>query len=1330
MRENRNMNAITFDYNLSDNWYIAGNIIINDTNPNFNWTYTNITYEWCNGAGSWDDPYIIENVSIDAGGSGSGIIILNSNVHFIIRNCSIYNTGINLQDAAIKLINVNNSKIIDNYFLDIDGHGIWLKDYCTNNTISDNDLLETGSSSYNYMRNGIYLYNHSNNNTIAGNYLYRVGYLSDQSGIQLENHCNFNKIKSNIIDRGRENGIFIVNDSISNQINNNTLFLNELHGIYFRNNCSYNNITNNQIYNNGGNGIFVEDNCDNYTIFNNTIDYNNIGIELGYTPCDNFLIYNNTFNENSEYGIHTYYSTNIQLWDNKFYNCGVVVQSDNITQYQSYSIPTSNTVNGKKVYYCLEQSNMNSSDFPDAGQIILIDSSDINLTDLDFTYCSTGIYIRNTRFKPDLPCYYILSNITLQGNIEGIHIGNINYVNISDIIAIGNQEGIYMEDCFDIKISNINLTGNINGISSWRNDHINFLNITAIRNYNGIELHYSHINNVINCTLNDNTNSGLWMSGCQGNSISDNQMRFNKGSQGSVYLSYGRNNNVFNNCISENAQYGIYVTNNIGHNYVFRNDISNNNKSGIYVGSYESDLHIVNNTISFNDGSGIEFRNYCNNNNITGNEIYNNSKNGIMTLQCNDIYVNGNRIHDNRESGIYISGSHDNYIYYNSIYENQQNGIYIYYNSYNNIVLGNFIIDNKQYGVFISESTSNTLEYNKFISCGLYVIGYYGHHGHYTSNQIDTTNTVNDKRLYYFVNQDGLDINAIMDPGQIFLYNCSNSNISNVNVSDCSIGIVLILSNNITIATTTSSNNKIHGIYLRDSYNCTLIGNIVNFNGQDGINLYSYSVEITGNIINYNSDDGIEANFGGYMNKHNIDKNEINHNGDNGIYILQSWRANITGNTIEYNNNDGILLFYTCEEFVISNNSLSYNYGNGFNSYDMGFDNYLLKNKIVSNQKNGIYLQFAFGYNITENEIHSNLQGGIFTYSWNCTIWNNSIIDNGINAIDNGTNNYWDNGSMGNYWDDYSGQDNNNDGIGDTPYYISGSALSQDNFPIYRIIPDNDDHVPDDYVPDNEDSVQDEDGDDDDSPGENLLENNTIIFIVSGIAIGSVFATAFGVYKGSVIKKSRSIKEPLLGTPKKDMYKFKSQDIEFYDETIKKNPLITQYLETDISIDHIPKGDQLIATILDKDEIRKINAVNLPTADKQRFIVEILGLDSKERSSILDELLKESNSLDVLGMEFVGISSIKNHKLKTTPKSFIETEEPKLDDIYKKQEFDNTESEIEVKKPEFFCLVHKGQVKGENVYLCPHCNAFYCKECVEVLRHRGEKCWLCNKPLN
>lgn len=96
----------------------------------------------------------------------------------------------------------------------------------------------------------------------------------------------------------------------------------------------------------------------------------------------------------------------------------------------------------------------------------------------------------------------------------------------------------------------------------------------------------------------------------------------------------------------------------------------------------------------------------------------------------------------------------------------------------------------------------------------------------------------------------------------------------------------------------------------------------------------------------------------------------------------------------------------------------------------------------------GISFQSSSNNTIVNNMISTNVGPGIFLY-YNCDnnkIYNNNFINNSPNAKDY-TNNIWDNGKYGNYWDDYNGTDEDDDGIGDTPYSISGGN-NQDLYPL------------------------------------------------------------------------------------------------------------------------------------------------------------------------------------------------------------------------------------------------------------------------------------------
>lgn len=100
----------------------------------------------------------------------------------------------------------------------------------------------------------------------------------------------------------------------------------------------------------------------------------------------------------------------------------------------------------------------------------------------------------------------------------------------------------------------------------------------------------------------------------------------------------------------------------------------------------------------------------------------------------------------------------------------------------------------------------------------------------------------------------------------------------------------------------------------------------------------------------------------------------------------------------------------------------------------------------------GLYLDQVSNITVTGCTFENNTGHGIYLNGTDCSIYGNTFTNNGVNAEDDDelSGNTWDDGvSSGNTWDDYSGYDINDNGIGDTPYSITGDATAQDNYPIY-----------------------------------------------------------------------------------------------------------------------------------------------------------------------------------------------------------------------------------------------------------------------------------------
>ncbi len=116
-------------------------------------------------------------------------------------------------------------------------------------------------------------------------------------------------------------------------------------------------------------------------------------------------------------------------------------------------------------------------------------------------------------------------------------------------------------------------------------------------------------------------------------------------------------------------------------------------------------------------------------------------------------------------------------------------------------------------------------------------------------------------------------------------------------------------------------------------------------------------------------------------------------------------------------------------------------------------DNNILNCNLLDNGK-AVDIRINSNNNLVSGcNIYVNGEGvHIWQNSNNNFFYLNNFWKNDVDAADQ-SNNTWDNGTHGNYWDDYTGTDANGDGIGDTSYTISGE--NKDRFPlITMILPD------------------------------------------------------------------------------------------------------------------------------------------------------------------------------------------------------------------------------------------------------------------------------------
>jgi parallel beta-helix repeat protein len=163
-----------------------------------------------------------------------------------------------------------------------------------------------------------------------------------------------------------------------------------------------------------------------------------------------------------------------------------------------------------------------------------------------------------------------------------------------------------------------------------------------------------------------------------------------------------------------------------------------------------------------------------------------------------------------------------------------------------------------------------------------------------------------------------------------------------------------------------------------------------------------------------------------------------------GMQIESSSSSNISDNII-LNNYNGISLFNSYKTVICDNEILRNNYGISLYS---SFNN-LVKNNIISSNEYGIGLYLSQRNVFSANTLFNSVYGIDIALSSNNVIYHNNF-DNIIQVLSIESMNVWSYGGEGNYWINYSGQDLDEDGIGDVPYVID-AAGQKDNSPLMGV---------------------------------------------------------------------------------------------------------------------------------------------------------------------------------------------------------------------------------------------------------------------------------------